>query len=245
MKNIIFTILLFSISLTLFCITNEGERPAPLLPPTFDSYGVNFKDSSSDSLVESVSLHWSNNRDNKISTISYTLLRYLDTTSNHQIIKNIPSTIRSFYDQIAPLIDDSLRETTQFIRYKIIPIDSLYRPGDTSVACTVNVAPSVQITSPGFYVADSSNLTKFTWTIHPIQNEIATSVTLLKSDSAIWQSQTNNYFTGGNSKSVEATLPDSILPLSTGLYYWYVSLRIITGNNEPESFTYRITNVGN
>ena len=238
-------LILTAVSLSIFCITDDGTRPSPPYAPIIDNYYITNYDSKLDTNIETAYLHWIDNSESKTSTISYTLLRYTDTSNTHSIIKNIPASVNFFYDPILPLIADSLRTTTRFIRYKIVPIDSLNRAGDTSVTCTLRLAPAVQLTSPGYSVEDSSNLKKFNWTIHPIQNQVSSSISLFRSDTLIWKSPVNAYFTGGNSRAIEATLPDSLYPLPAATYLWYVSLRIITGSNEPKSFTFRITHVGN
>jgi hypothetical protein len=104
-----------------------------MFAPFDDPYG-NF--------LESVFLEWENAPENEINILYYTLLRKDPSDSLFDIFslsQRIPPQIKQFKDPI----DLGLFPTDGFdtLFYKIYAVDIYGRPGDTSSACTLLIAP--------------------------------------------------------------------------------------------------------
>lgn len=237
------TIVLITL-ISLSCLTVDPPRPVELgAPQNLSAVIVNF-DSSSNAPGEYIHIKWEKNVNDTISTASYTLLKYTDTTGTSGKITNIPSNVNSYFDPLSESYTSEFRAEEKIVAIAIVGIDTLGRPGDTTALCSVSVAPSVILSSPGLSISDTIENINFKWFVRKVPDQTITFVSLWHQDSIIWSSTPDSLYTGGEElTAISELLPDSFLPLSVGTYNWIVSLKIVTGEDDPKSFTARELNV--
>lgn len=239
-----FLICITAILLQLSCLTVDPPRPTKLKAPfNLNAKIVNF-DSTFNTPGEFIYINWEKNPHDTISTASYSIIIKTDSTGTATKITNIPENILSYYSPITSIYSEEFRTIKRPIIYSMFSIDTLGRAGDTTLPCTVNIAPSVLLSSPGQSVNSLDTSIAFKWFVRKVPDQTISAVSLWKEDSIFWLSTPESLYTGGEDITpVTKYLPDSLLPLNIGLYDWIVSLKIVNGLDEPSSFTIRELNV--
>lgn len=230
--------------LNMACLTVDPPRPSVLGAPVNLTAVITEFDSTFSIPGEYIRIGWNKNNSDTISSASYTILSFADSTGISGKVTNIPANINSYFVPVSEIYIQEFRDQERFIAYSIFGIDTLGRPGDTSAQCTITIAPSVLLSTPGATIIDTTSNIKFKWFVRKIQDQTISLISLWKENSKIWISEPESLYTGGEDiTAVTRTLPDSLTPLSEGQYEWSVSLRIIKGNDEPKSFTIKELNV--
>lgn len=242
MRNSLIAVILLFLNIT--CLTVDPPRPVELKAPTDITVTINEYDSINNMPGEFVRISWMKNYLDTISTASYTILSYTDSSGTPGKITNIPTTISSYFIPVNESYTKEYREKERFIAYTVFGVDTLGRAGDTAALCTVNLAPSVLQSIPGQSIADTTTSINFKWFVRKVPDQTFSHVTLWQDNIELWTSSPESLYTGGEDMtSVTRSLPDSLIPLKEGLYHWTVSLTIVNGRNEPKSFTIKELNV--
>lgn len=228
--------------LYLTCITPPEPRPDRLSSPIFTNYEI-VAGLYGDEYHEVIHLQWIPDSTDTISIIKYQILRKVDIDSSSTTITDIPSDVNDLNDPTVKFIDDPAKRTNdRLIFYRIFAIDSLERPGDTSVVCTVSLARLIDLLLPPIDTIPSQSV-NFRWLVPQIFNSrVRTHIVLWKNDSTIWQSAPKEFFTGGGPTQENENLPPSLLPLIPGEYFWGAYLIIIGGSvtgDNPTSINIR------
>lgn len=228
----------------LSCLTVDPPRPIKLKAPiSLNAEIVNF-DSTFNEPGEFIKISWEKNPQDTISTANYTIIIKTDSTGTSSKITNIPNNIKNSYSSINTLYSEESRSVQRPIIYSIFSIDTLGRVGDTSQSCTVIVAPSVLLSSPGKSVNILDSSIVFKWFVRKVPDQTISSVSLWNEDTILWSSLPESLYTGGEDFTpVTENFPEHLLPLDIGLYTWIVSLQIVNGLDEPTSFTFKDLNV--
>jgi hypothetical protein len=197
----------------------------PITPPRLDS-PVFTKITLSEARIfgtyrEAVRLAWRAPRTDSIGLRSFTLIRKLPGDSLFDVFsrsQGIPAPIDSFSDDMThigfPLDGYSL------VMYKIVALDTLGRPSDTSAPCSLYIAPQ-----PILDTVDTVKLC-FRWHSSRISGSTVSYVKLWdKTGTRSWESVRSEKF-GGDYPPLyfDACLPDSLKPLNRGTLYYAVFL---------------------
>jgi hypothetical protein len=200
----------------------------PVTPPTLDApriLGIGLTEARFfGTYREAVRIQWAPPNIDSISLRSYTLIRKTQTDSLFDIFTStssrgsvgIPDSIRAIDDdanQIGfPTGDFSL------VQYKIFAVDSLGRPSDTSVACSLYLAPQPELDS-----IDRESW-RFQWSSRNIQGSINSYMKLWNGSlTGEWTSDALEKFGNENDPTVfSALLPDSLSPLPSDR--WYIAI---------------------
>ncbi len=149
-----------------------------------------------------------------VSIHSYKVLRLVEADTS-VALEEIPDSVREFFDPTYRLFRSSgSRLFFQTIYYRVFAVDSMGRPGDTSVACTVTLAPTAELTEPGAIIGKP----RFSWIYHEFAAPAETWIEVWDSASVIWRSERFRK----NFSHVEQTscpAPDSIF--TEGERYWW------------------------
>lgn len=212
------------------CPTIDPPRPDRLSSPIFTNYETVARQFD-DEYHEMIYLQWTPDSTDTIPVISYQIIRQVDIDSFPAKITNIPADVNELYDPTYKFIDADNRKKDRLIFYRIFAVDSIDdgRPGDTSVVCTVSLAALVDLLSPLIDTIPNQPV-NFKWQVPSIFNPIKTYVVLWLSDSTLWVSDTIKDYTGGGVPPYERSLPSSLLPLYSGVYFWGAFLIIQGGS---------------
>ncbi len=245
MRTYLITSLIFFLAIS--CLTVDPPRPTTLGAPINVSAAIYDFDSTNNVPGEYIRISWNKNSSDTISTATYTILSFIDSTDTMGTpgkVTNIPENINTYFTPVNEVYKNISRDQERWIAYTVLGVDTLGRPGDTAALCTVNLAPSVLQSSPGTSIADTVTSLSFKWFVRKVQDQTITSISLWKENLKIWTSKAESLYTGGADMTpVSKMLPDSLSPLSEGEYQWIVSFRIINGSDEPQSFTAKELNV--
>lgn len=225
--------LTFPIFLGLTCPTIDPPPPPRLTRPAFTQAEIVAKTDHAQQFHEAIRLHWHPPSTQHISIDNYCIIRFVayDSSLKHYTVSGIDTTVD---DLIAPL--NIPRIDMQQVLYRVYAIDSLGRAGDTSVPCTVSLAPEVSLSHPANTLDTAHASYYLQWVIpQVIGNETISYGIVWKTDSCLWQSPSVKTF---NTKIAKYPFPVSLYPFETGKYYWGVKL-VVVGENDPTSFTIR------
>ena len=211
---------LLPVLLSSICITPPEPRPDRLSSPVFYN-SETVAGQFDNEYHEMIYLQWQPDSTDTIPVISYKIIRQVDIDSFQTFITSIPADVNDLYDPTYKFVDADDRTNDRLIFYRIFAIDGIDegRPGDTSAVCTVSLARVVDLLSP-LIDTISNQSSNFKWQVPSINNPIKTYVVLWLNDSTLWVSDTIKDFTGGGPKTYERTLPSSLLPLYSGVYFW-------------------------
>lgn len=124
------------------CVTHSPERFVKISAPQLTTVSFTPYDDPFGNFVEAVFLQWESIPEDADRILYYTLLRKHSTDSLFDIFslsQRIPPGIKNFNDPVDP--DFFPTETFDTVFYKIYAVDIYGRPGDTSSACTLFIAP--------------------------------------------------------------------------------------------------------
>lgn len=199
--------------------------PPPALPaPTVNQPSI-VATRVQDRVRETVRLHWTSPATESLGVFQYTVLRRIDDDSVFSIPRfgsSIPDSVTDFYD-LCEDIGFPIGYPYKKIYYRIVAIDSLDRPSDTSATCSLQLAWQPILNNP--QNGDTLGTNLFSWTVSAVQNLFYTKMMVWNSSRQIYISR-REQFTGSEHSSVRTdnTLPDSCMPLAPGTYYfaaWY------------------------
>lgn len=168
---------------------------------------------------EAVHIEWSPPPADSIAVRSYTLLRKTYNDSLFDAFKHgIPDSIVSFNDDLMPI--GFPLSGYNLIVYKVFAIDTLGRAGDTSVACSLYLAPQPELTT-----LDTATRC-FGWFSRNIQGSVTSHIKLWNSTGdSLWTSPRVEELGSENDQvPFSACLPDSLKPLLPGIWYFAIFL---------------------
>jgi hypothetical protein len=170
---------------------------------------------------EAVHLAWTPPQTDSIAIRSFSLLRKTADDSTFDLFtrsQGIPDSITVFNDDVTPIGFPSDGYT--LVSYKIFATDTLGRPGDTSDAFSLYLAPQPQL--------DTLNRSNwcFRWHSSRIQGSVSSLLGLWNDAATIrWQSAaTEDYGSADYPLYFDACLPDSLRPLAQGTWYYALYL---------------------
>jgi hypothetical protein len=218
----------------LFCATIDPPPPSPLSAPIIDSAEIVAVPDIDKEITESIHIQWVAGPDDSLSVYSFKIVRYTALQTLPLLTKLSIDSLNTLIDPVAQMNLPN-RNDEQYIIYRIYALDSLDRPGDTSVACTVTLARSIPLLSP----KDTFVVNQFKWEVPDgIYNQTRSRVILWYRGDPLWKSDDVLKYTNGLSEIFTKSLPDSLMPLAPGKYYWGIQLTI-EGGAFPVSFTIR------
>jgi hypothetical protein len=212
----------------------DPPPPPPLPAPIITSSTIHAITDIDWEIHETVTLQWIAAPDSSLSVISFKILRVVASLPLPLLTKTSIDSLNTLLEPVAGLtIPD--RTAEQSIIYRIFAIDSLDRSGDTSVACTLIIARAIPLLLP----QDTLMGNQFKWEIpNGIPDQTRSCVILWHNGLLLWKSADVMKYTNGLSETFSKYLPDSLVTLPSGIYYWGVHLTI-EGGTFPESFTIR------
>lgn len=218
----------------LFCATIDPPPPSPLSAPIItDSTIVAVPDIDKE-ITESIQIQWTAGPGDSLSVYSFKIIRNTALQTLPLLTKLSIDSLNTLIDPVAQLNLPN-RNDEQYIIYRIFALDSLDRPGDTSAACTITLARSIPLLSP----KDTFVVNQFKWEVpNGIYNQTRSCAILWHQGSLVWKSDDVLKYTNGLSEIFTRALPDSLMPLAPGRYYWGIQLTI-EGGVFPVSFTIR------
>ncbi len=225
------------------CLTIDPPLPARLSAPQFTSAEV-IPGEYDEEIQEMIHVEWVPDTTDTISIYSFQIVRQTDVDSFPIPITNIPNTVRDNYD---PVYFFNLENRTRehLIFYWIFAVDSLGRAGDTSTVFGIDLARVVTLVQPyeNDTLEDTLSNIVFRWLVPSIQlGPCDISTQIWKSTALLWTSDTaKQQHIPSEGKNYTESLPASLVPLTSGVYLWGVSLTIYggTGANDPTSITTR------
>lgn len=146
------------------------------------------------------------------------------------VTHSIPAGVTETYDRIDRIIPPKELHQKR-IFYRIVAIDSLDRPGDTSAVDTFVLAHPAQLTSP----RDTLFINLFRWTVAKVPAGYREQMTLWGDNGAVWESPLPLTPTYGSTEwyiTNQVSLPDHLWPLPSGSVY-YFSVRVIEESPLP------------
>ena len=177
---------------------------------------------------EALHIVWSPPPTDSISIRSYTLLRKTYNDSIFAVLKyGIPDSIVSFNDDLT-LVGFPV-DGYDLIEYKLFAIDTLGRPGDTSAACSLYIAPQPELT------ALDTTTWCFGWLSRSIQGSVDSYIKVWNSaGDSLWTSPSVEEF--GNAQvpvNFSACIPDSLIPSLPDT--WYFAIFLDANGSEHQS----------
>ncbi len=195
--------------------SNPVWPPPVLNAPSFqDREIVTVWDSREEMYREAVHLTWNAPPTASVSIHPYKILRYVEVDST-VALEEIPDSVREFFDPTYRLFRSSgSRLFFQTVYYRVFAVDSMGRSGDTSVACTVTLAPKAELTEPGAVLT----VPRFSWVYHEFASPAETWIEVRNIDSVIWRSPRfrKNF---SHVEHTRCTVPDSVF--AEGERYWW------------------------
>ena len=198
--------------------------PATLSSPAFSGYDIVSRVYDGEH-QEMIRLAWLPDSTDTVSVVSYQILRRGEADTFTTPIRDIAGTVQELFDPTVNFVEADKRDNEYHVFYRIFAFDSLGRPGDTSVVCTVSLARFVKQLQP----LDTFQNEPFKWQVPPVFNLTLSHVILWKGDSTLWTSDTIRAYTQGGVPPFERSLPQSFPPLIPGKYFWSVHLKILGG----------------
>jgi len=168
---------------------------------------------------EAIHVGWVRPSEDSIGIRSYTLLRKNFDDSLFDICSHdIPDSVTSFDDDLNLI---GFPANGYFlIRYRVFAVDTLGRPGDTSAACSLYVAPQ-----PEFTALDTTSWC-FGWLSRSIQGSVTSHIKIWNgAGNRTWTSPDSEKF--GNEQvpvNFQACLPDSLKPPLPDQWYYTIFL---------------------
>ena len=217
MSRLLTTCIAASTTILLGCQSYAPITPLRLGQPVITK--VTLAEARFSTYREAVHIEWSPPPSDSIAVRSYTLLRKTTNDSLFDIFtrsQGIPDSITSFNDDLTligfPMDSDLL------VMYKIVPVDTLGRAGDTSAACSLYIAPQPVLTS-----IDTTSWC-FNWTSHGIQGSVSSYIKVWNAAGTIsWTSMESEGFGNENVQlPFSACLPDSLKPENVDTWYFAV-----------------------
>ncbi len=168
-----------------------------------------------------IHIRWTPPDQDSVRVQSYTLLRSAisgSDTSFTVATHSIPAGVHEVYDRIDDILPPKELDH-KFIFYKIAALDTLDRPGDTSLVDTFALGhpPSLEIPH------DTLRTNFFRWIVAKIPAGYRTHMILWGDNGPIWKSPLPQSPTYGSTEwyiAHEVTMPDSVWPLPSSLYYF-------------------------
>jgi hypothetical protein len=196
------------------CPTNEPPLPPTLASPEITSIAISYQHIR-DSYYPAVHLQWQAPDTDSVSVNSYTVIRMADTSSTFGIIiHGIPDSITDYFDLIDKIPMPGVTHFSQIL-YRVIAIDSLGRPSDTSLTDTVILYNPPKLVYP----LASLDIREFRWSISGYGGPYTTYMILEDSLGAYWQSTPVTSYVSDNEMEHSVTPPDTI---HSGTYEWVV-----------------------
>lgn len=220
------------------CLTIDQPPPDHLSAPLITGYTIITKKDLYDQYHESIHLTWKPDTTDPISVWKYEIVHKTSYDSFFlATVHNIPGSINEYSDFTSNLNLSVPRISLEYVFYRVFAFDSLERVSDTSVACTVSLAPHVDLLHP----LDTLRYNSFRWLVPQLFNPPITAIMLIKNDTLMWQSGYDTSWTGGAPLERIKSLPDSLIPLIPGNYSWGVVMQLIGGitQQDPSSITIR------
>ncbi len=221
------------------CATVDPPPPDPLAAPQIIKSGIYCAPSSS-GFREMIHLQWEKPDRDDISISEYRVIRRVQGDDIGYSFK-IPPQASDFFDPTDEL--DVSRLQTQSIYYQLYAVDHLERQSDTSIICTVSLAPSVRLISPSNILKEN----RFEWSIYNVAQTCLSELFLYRGDLLLWQSgPVGGYHLIGSDreKTLSVSLPDSVyVSLKDANFEWAVKLQVV-GAGDPASITIKPFSVG-
>lgn len=210
------------------CPTYEPPPPpVPGAPVITHTEITGYLSPSSRMVRPAVHLRWMPSPADSIGIQSFTILRRTgDDSSFSTLRRSIPRDITRYHD-----ITDGITvaEGTYLpVYYRVFAVDSLGRNGDTSAVDTVELANPARLMSP----LDTLRDPVFKWAIMGTMSVFYTYMCLWDSLGLRWQSPLPSEPTFLSDYQVDSTsvrLPDSLIPLHQGTYFWGAKMDILNG----------------
>lgn len=222
------------------CPDPVGPLPPNLGPPcilSLDMTAVKTGSGAAYRYREAVRITWQAPPQDSNKVMNYFVLRKAalsqDTTLS-VVAHSIPGEVTTYEDRLDQITPPAIGKE-KYLEYRIASVDTLSEPGDTSAPDTFVYAHPPRLYAP----VDTMAANFFTWGITKMPLGFFTYMMLWNEDGLVWQSprpQSPTY--GGENPEipVSVSLPDTLWPLPSGMYYFGVKVEAVTGGLTTQSF---------